>query len=207
VYQLFNPFPSIEDGTTIVASATKKGVGTLIVGIGSPHGDDQAGWKVIERLEPLQWQWPSVELRQATVPHDLIDWLEGKATLHLIDGCICNGHVSDGDNLPYQRFEWVEDAIDLESSLRFEDTEQRPLATTVLERRIELRSGGSHQIDALSVLELAACLHRLPKQVVIWAIPGKGFGPGKVLTESCEHAMASCIVRLTEELSEQRQPT
>ena len=26
----------------------KKSVGTLVVGMGSPHGDDQAGWKVIE---------------------------------------------------------------------------------------------------------------------------------------------------------------
>ena len=31
-----------------MASAMKKSVGTLVVGMGSPHGDDQAGWKVIE---------------------------------------------------------------------------------------------------------------------------------------------------------------
>ncbi len=181
------------------ASAKKQSIGTLVVGLGSPHGDDQAGWKVIERLVELQLR--GVELRQATVPHDLIDWLEGQTAMHLIDGCVCNGLASDNHDLTHQRFEVVEVSDAFRKSLRLEGSKQRPSAMATIERPIELRSGGSHQIDAFSVLALAECLNRLPKQVVLWAIPGERFEPGEAITAACANAISSCVSELVEELS------
>ncbi len=169
---------------------------TLAVGFGSPHGDDQAGWKVINQLEHLKL--PGIKLRQATVPHDFVDWLDEQNSLHLVDGCITNGR--DSDNLNYQRFELVEDANQCDSRLRFTNSSQHPSATAVFERPIQLRSAGSHQIDLFTVLELAACLGRLPKHVVLWAIPGQQFSPGNAVSDSCESAIANCVERLAKEL-------
>ena len=182
----------------MIASELSQNVGTLVVGIGSSHGDDQAGWKVIGQLERLQL--PGIELRRATVPHDLVDWLGEQHTLHIIDVWLCNECVNQCDDLTHRRFEWIEDANDQVSSLQFMDSRQRPPATAIQMRPIELRSAGSHQIDVFTVLELAACLNRLPKQVVLWAIPGQRFGPGSEITAGCENAIASCVEQLSQEL-------
>lgn len=182
----------------MIASETNHEARTLVVGVGSPHGDDQAGWKVIEQLERLQL--PGIELRQASVPHDIVDWLDEQHALHIIDGWLSNVSVGDSDDLIHQRFEMVEDANDLESSLQFIDSRQRQSATAIHQRPIELRSAGSHQIDVFTVLELAACLKRLPKQVVIWAIPGQRFGPRDAITAGCQNAITSCVEQLSQEL-------
>ena len=46
----------------------------LVVAIGSPHGDDRAGWTAIELLQSRNLD--NVELRQAKVPHDLVNWID-----------------------------------------------------------------------------------------------------------------------------------
>ena len=182
----------------MIASKTNQNGRTLVVGIGSPHGDDQAGWKVVEQLERLQL--PGVELRQASVPHDLVDWLGEQFALHIIDGWLSNECVGHRDGLTHHRFEVVESASDQESSLQWVDSRQRPSATAIHQRPIELRSAGSHQIDVFTVLELAACLKRLPKHVVLWAVSGQRFGPGNTITSDCENAISSCVEQLSKEL-------
>ena len=57
---------------------------TLVVGIGSPHGDDQAGWLVVERLRDLLPK-SSAEFHVAQSPTDLLNWLEDHETLFLVD--------------------------------------------------------------------------------------------------------------------------
>ncbi|XZE17856.1 hydrogenase maturation protease [Pirellulaceae bacterium SH449] len=57
----------------------------LVYGIGSPNGDDQAGWKVIEKLQsrlPRGWQ-----AKSGLVPLDLLNHLEGVEHLYVIDAC------------------------------------------------------------------------------------------------------------------------
>ena len=57
---------------------------TLVVGIGSPHGDDQAGWLVADKLVA---QRPALTVRRAQVPADLLDWLDGVERLIVCDAC------------------------------------------------------------------------------------------------------------------------
>lgn len=57
----------------------------LIYGIGSPHGDDQIGWRVIERIcsrLPEGWQ-----AKSGNVPMDLLNHLEDISELHIVDAC------------------------------------------------------------------------------------------------------------------------
>jgi hydrogenase maturation protease len=171
---------------------------TLVVGIGSPHGDDQAGWKVVEQLElrPL----PGVEFRRAAVPHDLIDWIGEHMALHIIDGCANSDRAGHSDGQCHERFAMVEDAKGGVLSLQFKDSKPTASGTTTLERPLQLRSVGSHHIDMFAVLELAACLELLPESVVVWAIPGEQFGPGSGLTNLCQRAINSCVEQLSREL-------
>ena len=74
-----------------------------IAGLGSPHGDDQAGWLVIKELERLQ---PShARLIILTAPHQLLDEIEGLDTLYVCDAAAFGNPVGtiqwfDGPNLP-----------------------------------------------------------------------------------------------------------
>jgi hydrogenase maturation protease len=56
---------------------------TLVVGLGSPHGDDQAGWKVIERLGPAPG--PGVRTVALGDPSRLWDLLDGCRRLFVVD--------------------------------------------------------------------------------------------------------------------------
>lgn len=58
----------------------------LIVGIGSRHGDDQAGWQVIDLLAESNFD-SVAQLKKASVPHDLLDWMDGCNSLHIVDAC------------------------------------------------------------------------------------------------------------------------
>jgi hydrogenase maturation protease len=56
---------------------------TLLVGIGSPHGDDRAGWEVVDRLASRAPE--GVVIRQAQVPMDLLGWLDDFERLVVCD--------------------------------------------------------------------------------------------------------------------------
>lgn len=57
----------------------------LIVGIGSDHGDDQAGLLVAQAL--ADHAWPECEIRAARSPSDLLGWLVDRERLVLCDAC------------------------------------------------------------------------------------------------------------------------
>ena len=59
----------------------------LVAGLGSPHGDDQAGWLVAERVGEQFRSHPDVVVRRAIIPLDLLDWLEDVDVLHICDAC------------------------------------------------------------------------------------------------------------------------
>lgn len=57
----------------------------LCVGVGSPQGNDRAGWLVIDALAA---NCPGgLRLLKAGQPVDLLDWIEGVSRLWLVDAC------------------------------------------------------------------------------------------------------------------------
>lgn len=63
----------------------------LIVGIGSRHGDDQAGWLVIERLRELGW--PAEVARVCSHPLEILHWAERTRALVACDACVGSGSL------------------------------------------------------------------------------------------------------------------
>ena len=61
----------------------------LVVGFGSHHGDDLAGWLVIDRL--MERGYPSDRLLRARHPAELIDAIDAQQTLLLCDACVGSG--------------------------------------------------------------------------------------------------------------------
>jgi hydrogenase maturation protease len=58
--------------------------GTRILAVGSPHGDDRAGWEVVERLRR---EAPGLDAAVLHDPVGLLDYLEGCTRLVLMDAC------------------------------------------------------------------------------------------------------------------------
>lgn len=64
---------------------------TLLVGVGSPHGDDQLGWEVAKRMQRTQHN--DMTVRLARTPTDLLDWLACVERLVVCDACRGAGKV------------------------------------------------------------------------------------------------------------------
>ena len=80
----------------------------LVVGLGSHHGDDQAGWLALDRLR--ERGYPIERLFRARHPAELLDAIDAQQRLVIIDACV--GGDSPGtilcfrwptDRLVYQR--------------------------------------------------------------------------------------------------------
>jgi len=130
---------------------------TCIVGLGSPNGDDQFGWLVVERLtlEINQSRLPAVITRRATTPAQLLDWLDGIDRMLLIDAC--RGQTSPDDLL---RLEWPAPGIE------------------------KIRGSGSHDYTVWQTLELASRLGSIPRHCHLWCAAGQQFDPGQQLSPS-----------------------
>ena len=59
--------------------------GRLLVGLGSPYGDDRLGWHIAEIVQ--SHQPPGLSIRRAMTPIALIDWLDGVEQLVICDAC------------------------------------------------------------------------------------------------------------------------
>jgi len=133
---------------------------TLFVGIGSPHGDDQAGWHVadalVDRLQaspialsggatagsnsPVRPQSQLV-VRKARSPADVLDWIKGIDRLVICDACRSSGPPGSA-----YRWTWPDPAIE------------------------QTHCSGSHDMGLASVLALAQRLHSLPPAVIVWGL-------------------------------------
>jgi len=108
----------------------------MIVGVGSPRGDDQAGWMVIDLLRrtdqaalcnPYSPRQRPVSLHHVAVPHDLLDFITQSSTLHIIDAAKYVGVSAEaGDSLGLQRYRvrFAEDSarLTLQRQLEREDS-------------------------------------------------------------------------------------
>lgn len=161
---------------------------TLVVGIGSPHGDDQAGWLVVERLRDLLPK-SSAEFHVAQSPTDLLNWLEDHETLFLVDA------VEAADRSEPLSFEFASD--NEPACQKRSDSVGNKL--TLKEGRT---SRGTHGLSVLSVLELARHLGREPRRTIFWLIPGSSFDAADVISDNTRQAIELVALRLLESITD-----
>lgn len=80
----------------------------FVAGLGSHHGDDRAGWMVLDRLRQLGY--PNDRMVQLRHPIDLLDVMEVDQPVVICDACVGTGSIGSvhrltwpSDNLAYQR--------------------------------------------------------------------------------------------------------
>lgn len=158
----------------------------LIVGIGSPHGDDRFGWEVVRRLTAL---WPNAArdafrscedavpsaLRELASPIDLLHELDGCERLVICDAC--RGLSEPGE---VRSFEWPSDSIE------------------------SLSGSGSHDFSLVDALRLAERLGRLPASVTIWVVEKSPQQDDQLPTDTVlSQPVATALQRVVQHLAEE----
>lgn len=188
MHQLFNAFSETDVGTTpgrdrAFSMSTRDKI--LIVGVGSAHADDQAGWLVADELTRQNPEGGFISVRKASVPLDLLDWLENVNVLHVIDAYDVAGYVEK-----LRKFRWLNGQMICQY-------DNAP-AESVLNQQ---SARSSHGFSVPDVLRLAEKTGMLPETIVVWAIPGSNFQPGARLSEQCKNNICKAATEIVAELS------
>ncbi len=159
----------------------------IVIGIGSPHGDDRAGWEVIDRLHGVVSK--NVFLRKAAVPHEILDWLDITFETHIIDASCDKAPGLQRLNITLDDAGVLQlSVVDSCYSLNAEST------------RESLRSSSSHQLDLMSTIELAATLHRLPQQLALWTISISSVEKNGDVASATQERIDECVAAIVQEL-------
>jgi hypothetical protein len=194
---------SIVSGRDSSRNRAANAAGVLVVGIGSPHGDDRAGWRVADDVAAALRG--AITTRKASVPHDLLDWCDGRGRLHLVDAFETR-HEAER----HRRFDLGVEAGDARPQIVLRPTPVGGIEAAEppgiggaepVETRPRLRSGSTHHVDLLAVLGLLVLLGKFPDRVTLWAIPGREFLPGRSLSRRCREAATRCGEALSGELA------
>jgi len=145
-----------------------------VVGCGSPRGDDAVAWEVIRRLGGAGLD-DRVELHAVEGGHQLLDRLDGRGTLLLIDAI--SSVVGPGT---IHRFDWPD--LPIES----------------------LRPGSTHDLGPGEALRLAAPLGLLPPRVIVWGVEAACFDARTGLSPAVAAAVPELVRRIAEELNHAR---
>jgi hydrogenase maturation protease len=155
----------------------------LVAGLGSPHGDDAIGWRVVDlladhaRMRYTAGDRPPATFRKFRTPIDLVSGLADIDQLHLVDA-----GAAEGDASPVTR-------IDYRSS------EDRS-------RLQSLWSVGTHDLGCLEALRLAESLDVLPPSVTIWVARGSGFAPLTDLSPLASESIEQCVTSIRRRLAD-----
>ncbi len=159
---------------------------TLLVGFGSPHGDDQVGWAVADSVVTHDRLRSHVDVRKAAVPLDLLDWLEGVRRLH-----VCDAYHDPSLPGAMRRWEWTAETETSKPADMFREF-------------VRLRCGGSHGFGLIETLDLAASLERLPRQIVVWGTAGSNFASGAPISTAIRQALPDIVDTIVNELDHAR---
>jgi Ni,Fe-hydrogenase maturation factor len=133
----------------------------------------------VEKLASQCQKEPDIMVRRASIPLDLLDWLEGVDVLHICDAC-----ESTETHATLHRFAYRAETDELASggreapdSCTLNAVDQGAFIPRSSLNLNSLRSRGTHDFGLPEVLRLAEATNLLPERIIIWALPGTSFLP------------------------------
>lgn len=200
-----------------------RNLNSLVVGIGSSHGADTIGWQVARWLASEHIAHWDVKL--AIVPSDLLDWLDGRQALALIDAARLvevehqpqrNASLEtelgprEGVAIGCTEQYGVRKAAAVEDRAEHDSSVWEPRVTRLSwpdPRVIASLSSTVHDLNLTQVLQLADRLGWLPPSVELWAVhvdsaPGNRWNDQAVARIGRQIAVELCTWA-----DEQRAPT
>jgi len=149
----------------VTISANKTSLqNTVVVGVGSAHGDDQVGWRVVETLLALS-MLPSHIVVQRAEPTELLTLFQRMPAVNfIVVDALCSGDVLGSVR---------ELSIDACVS--------------------ESRFCSTHGVDLAAALRLAQQLEIIPRQLRVIGVVGADFSRGAALSPAVLAAVPAVI--------------
>lgn len=144
----------------------------IVIGAGSPHGDDQAGWIVVDKLQDLLGN--ERRLEKVKAPVDLIDWLAEFDSVHIVDAVV---GLAGG----FKR-------LDFGNPAERKALQKFPATST-------------HSLGVYKTLELAESLGESVDHVTIWLVAASEFGPMTEMTQAAAKHSQDCAIEIQRELA------
>jgi hydrogenase maturation protease len=141
-----------------------------VLGVGSPHGDDRAGWEVVARLR--REAPPGVEAAVLNQPLRLLEHLDGCSCLILVDACRTGAEPGTVVRLAWPAC--PPGGMGAGSS--------------------------THGVGMAAALGLAEALGRLPTRVVLLGVETGRCDPGASLSPPVRAALPGLYKRVLEEV-------
>jgi hydrogenase maturation protease len=141
-----------------------------IVGVGSPLGDDALAWEVVRNLRQRQGLPSDVEVYMVEGGQRLLDRLDGRGTLFLIDALVAGTRPGT-----IHRFVWPHPSIEA------------------------LRPGSTHDLRPAEALRLAEALGIAPPHIVVFGIEVESLAPQAGPNPSVMAAVPELVQRLVQE--------
>jgi hydrogenase maturation protease len=146
-----------------------------VLGIGSPFGDDQVGWKVVDALKQQLSMHTNIDLLVSIENHDrpgvrLIELMSGAHTVFIIDAIKSNSEIGT-----IHRFK-NHDIFELENRL------------------------STHNMGVSEALQLGSALNALPDNIILYGIEIDITVLASTLSQRVESAMDQLVVRLKNEI-------
>ncbi len=153
----------------------------MVAGLGSSHGDDRAGWVLTEML--AECCPPGVSVFAVRTPLDVLSRIRQDVWFHLIDAC-------DAGRKPGTLLRWSSTASDWSAE-----------PNTVPQIVAACRAATTHDMDCLSVLELARRLQQFPRGLTVWMIQGRCFEPMSAMSAEVTGALPQAAEAVLQELN------
>ncbi|MHC4878449.1 MAG: hydrogenase maturation protease, partial [Planctomycetota bacterium] len=117
-----------------------------------------------------------IEVREASTPSHLLDWLAGVDRLVVCDACQARRQSEGSDSTIIHRWEWPTLQVSM------------------------LRSAGSHSFGLPQVLQLAERLGALPRDVIVFGVEGTRFDAFSELSPGVAEAVETVVETIAAEL-------
>lgn len=148
-----------------------------ILGIGSAHGDDAIGWRVIDELSGQDN--PGIQLRQLANPVEIVDYLDRANGVHVVDAAIGMNQNQSVQRIPYSSLS-NQESIDLAATR------------------------GTHGIGVLQAFQLAESLGLPTDHVSIWLARGESCDPLAEPSATAIESIGLCASAIVQELRSTR---
>lgn len=146
---------------------------TLVVGIGSPHGDDQVGWRVVETLLAMN-NLPMRIVVQRAQPTDLLTLFQRMpAANYIVVDALCS---ADAPGTVRE--------LDVDACVN------------------GLRFCSTHGVDLAAALRLAQQLEIIPRQLRAIGVVGADFSRGAALSPAVLAAVSAVVKRIMTQCGE-----
>ncbi len=153
---------------------------TVILGLGSPHGDDQFGWAVVDQIAEMQID--HLSLRKINHPIDIIEELSNRESVIIVDAAV---GLPAGKTL---------------HRLDYANPDDRSLIR-------ENPSRGTHDFGIERVLRLAESLRKRLDHVGLWIASGERFERLGEMTDQVKRSVDECSAAIIAEVCHARMVT